>query len=156
MGPLFGVQLFQISYSANFAAVTSTKRRLSEMKSSDKTKYDEMMRDLQQEYLQQFPQRLQRMKQQWQEKNITAITREFHQLKGTGKTYGFSEVSELCEMLEFLCEEIQAPFPEITSALEILEKIFSTRAQGSILSFDGNDNFLQIKDLYLKTKGQKS
>jgi hypothetical protein len=71
---------------------------------------------------------------------------EFHKLKGTGKTYGLPEVTELCEICEVICRDkpkhVQTAIP---AALELLMAIFVTRAEGKMHILTGDPAFERLK-----------
>lgn len=63
-------------------------------------KFSELLAELKADYLSILPERIANLEKLLKEKNWKQMHIEFHKLKGTGKTYGFPEVSTICEKLE--------------------------------------------------------
>lgn len=61
---------------------------------------EELLQQLRQEYLLSFPEKLNALQQAITHRDYTEIERLTHQLKGTGKTYGFQEITELATPIE--------------------------------------------------------
>lgn len=62
--------------------------------------FDELLAGLRAEYLKGFEAKIENLKMATQVKDLKKIEEIFHQLKGTGKTYGFEEISLLAEPVE--------------------------------------------------------
>lgn len=77
-----------------------------------KPTWNEVLKELRAEYLIVLPERLALIQELTEfilsgapeapGKTIHDLNREYHKLKGTGRTYGFPDVSTLCEKLEQL------------------------------------------------------
>jgi HPt (histidine-containing phosphotransfer) domain-containing protein len=102
----------------------------------------QVLAELKSDYLKQFPKKLSEIQKLTESKNFAQLAEEYHKLKGTGKTYGFPEISVLCEHMEFLSlaqahqtrgHEEHPPdlFP---NALRVLEMIYQQYVTGR--SFD--------------------
>jgi HPt (histidine-containing phosphotransfer) domain-containing protein len=65
-------------------------------------KLNQVLKDLQIEYLVKFPGKIKLLKTLTAAQDWVQIENEYHKLKGTGKTYGFPEISVLGEKLEHL------------------------------------------------------
>lgn len=63
-------------------------------------KFSDLLKELKSDYLNILPERIANIEKLLMEKNWQQLHVEFHKLKGTGKTYGFPEVSEICEKME--------------------------------------------------------
>jgi HPt (histidine-containing phosphotransfer) domain-containing protein len=108
--------------------------------------FEQMMAELQVEYLTALPQRLIQMAEQLAVQNVSALREEFHKLKGTGKTYGLPEISELCEVAERIClERPQHVADAVPRALNLLRQIHKARINKSVVSLAEQSEFSQIK-----------
>jgi len=97
-------------------------------------KFSELLSELKQDYLVAFPQKIEKIKSLLENENWTDLAEEYHKLKGTGKTYGFPEVSVLCEQLELLARQTPPPQKAMfENATAVLERIRLAYAQGQIL-----------------------
>jgi|FLYM01.1.fsa_nt_gi HPt (histidine-containing phosphotransfer) domain-containing protein len=63
---------------------------------------DELLKNLQIEYLSELPSRIEVIKSHVESKDVRALVEDFHKLKGTGKTYGIPEISVIGEKMEML------------------------------------------------------
>ena len=90
--------------------------------------FDQMLEQLRVEYVQKLPQKIEDIRKSLKENQVASIREDFHKLKGTGKTYGIPEISELSELMEGLCETHASQLPEIVpEAVSILEEIHELR-----------------------------
>lgn len=67
--------------------------------------FEEMLKNLQREYLESMPEKISHIRQQIKDGTPLNLRDSFHKLKGTGKTYGIPEISELAATVEDICEE---------------------------------------------------
>ncbi len=92
--------------------------------------FDELLRQLQAEYLASIPEKVAQIKQLISQGDAGNLREAFHKLKGTGKTYGMPEVSELCAVVEMIC--IKTPQHAIQASqtgVEMLHEIHLARTQ---------------------------
>jgi HPt (histidine-containing phosphotransfer) domain-containing protein len=82
-----------------------TSNPKSDKKLTDKPSWDEVLKGLQSDYLIQVADRLPKISLLVAAKDWKTSESEFHKLKGTGKTYGFEEVSTICRLLEAQCQK---------------------------------------------------
>jgi HPt (histidine-containing phosphotransfer) domain-containing protein len=64
---------------------------------------------LRRDYLNAIPEKIERIRELSCSSNFDELHTEFHKMKGTGRTYGLPEVSQVGEALERLCEQKAAP-----------------------------------------------
>jgi HPt (histidine-containing phosphotransfer) domain-containing protein len=89
------------------------------------------MAELQKEYIQSFPAKIADIEVYIQTQDITNLINSFHKLKGSGKTYGIPEISELGERFEFLYKNKGSEaLPYAKTAVLIIQKIHQSRLQG--------------------------
>ena len=65
--------------------------------------FQNMMAELKTEYLKELPDKVKYIETLLAQSNQTELENEFHKLKGTGKTYGVPEVTDICEIAEEAC-----------------------------------------------------
>ena len=78
------------------------------MKSTD---YDELIGELRAEYLESFHGKYEQMLQSFKQGQWSSLEMEFHKLKGTGRTYGAPEVTQLSERMEQICKTCKEDSP---------------------------------------------
>jgi HPt (histidine-containing phosphotransfer) domain-containing protein len=89
-----------------------------------KPKLSSVLGELKNDYLKKLPQKIDNLKVLAKDQNWEALEDEYHKLKGTGKTYGFPEISVLCEKLELLSQlEAHRSCELFESAHELLERM---------------------------------
>ena len=84
--------------------------------SSDNDKvarFTQMLKDMKADYLVALPRKIELIQQLIADEKWADLNEEYHKLKGTGKTYGFPEVSEVCQALETLSAIRPVQNPEI-------------------------------------------
>ena len=107
-----------------------------------------MMNQLKLEYLSAMPERLEKISTSLENKDWTSLIEEFHKLKGTGKTYGFPEVSQLGELVEDLLNTKGSKNEKLVIfALDILKDIYHERNQQRELDLFSDKRFQTIKEL---------
>lgn len=72
---------------------------------SKKQDLSTVLSDLKKDYLAKLPLKILRLKELTQAENWEDLYTEYHKLKGTGKTYGFPEISAVCEKLEIFAQK---------------------------------------------------
>lgn len=106
-----------------------------------------MMAELQEEYLQSFPEKYETMKTYFRNSEWYNLELEFHKLKGTGTTYGVPEVSELCEFMEAHCQNKGAIQEEdLLTSLTLLQKIREKYSMGKTYELSTDSQYLELKN----------
>ncbi len=110
--------------------------------------FEKMMQELQAEYLAAMPQKFIDINEHIAKKDIAILREDFHKLKGTGKTYGMPEISELGEVIEKIClnnkdQALQAA----STGLRLLAAIHKVRLAKKPFALQENPEFLAIKKL---------
>jgi HPt (histidine-containing phosphotransfer) domain-containing protein len=117
---------------------------------SNSSKEDELnniLEDLKNDYKSQMPSRLAKLESLTQKNDFAGLALEYHKLKGTGKTYGFAEISKISEQLEKICENSQ-DHKLIVIGLELLKKYFT-----SLEGHSNNEKFnLETDESYIALK----
>lgn len=65
-------------------------------------RFSQLLLELKEEYLKALPKKIEKINQLLEEEKWNELHDEFHKLKGTGKTYGFPQISQVCQILENL------------------------------------------------------
>lgn len=106
---------------------------------------NDLMAELQQEYIQSFPAKIADIEAYIQVQDISNLINSFHKLKGSGKTYGIPEISELGERFEFLYKNKGlAALPFAKTAVLIIQKIHHARLQGKPYILAEDEHFASL------------
>lgn len=65
--------------------------------------FEEMLKSLQRDYLASMPEKIALIETQIKAGATADLRQSFHKLKGTGRTYGLPEITELAEVVEDIC-----------------------------------------------------
>lgn len=110
--------------------------------------FEELMQELQKEYLADLPGRVQAIQSAFDRASINEIREDFHKLKGTGRTYGIPEISDLAGAMEQICIRCPDQVGQvIPSALAILHEIHLYRTAAQAFDILSDKRFSQIKRL---------
>lgn len=110
--------------------------------------FDDLLKTLHQEYLSSLPIKISSIQNQMQVGDPSELRESFHKLKGTGRTYGLPEVSELAAVVEEIC--IDYPPKAVAAvglALDILREIHTARLSGKPFALEVDERFNQIRKL---------
>lgn len=115
-----------------------------------KEKLSAVLAELKAEYLVALPQKIERLKFHTDNEDWENLSEEYHKIKGTGKTYGYPEISIIAEKLEGLAKakETQLP-PLFQQALSLLERIRVAYANNQKFNMDEDQTvrtILSMKD----------
>lgn len=107
--------------------------------------FEKMMAELRRDYVNGIPQKIIDIEAHLGANDATTLRDDFHKLKGTGRTYGIPEISELAEAVEKICLKKPDLIGEIVpKAVELLRAIHSARIGGQAYVLDGNTVFAPI------------
>ncbi len=110
----------------------------------------QVLAELKAEYLVKLPDKILKLKTLTSEKNWPALEEEYHNLKGTGKTYGFPEISAVCEKLESLAQRSETQLPNLfTEALHLLERMHQSYLSGLPFDLQNDSTYKSITKLKL-------
>lgn len=94
------------------------------MNEDSKKKLTAVLEELKTEYLAKFPHKILKLKELTELRRWRDLEEEYHKLKGSGKTYGYPEVSVVCEKVESLLMRNFIQKPEVyEQSVLLLEKI---------------------------------
>lgn len=108
--------------------------------------FDDMMDELRQEYVASLPSKILTIEEHFAAQDIPELQNDFHKLKGTGKTYGLPEVSELGMAMENICktkpDQLAESFP---LAIKLLKRIYDERLSGKAVDLSTQPEFSSIR-----------
>ena len=108
----------------------------------------DVLAELRKSYIEALPSRTDTIEKLWSERRYADVETEFHKLKGTGKTYGIPEISQVGEVTERLCECGTTSAEEtVPSALKLLRKISDARAKGELCRLEDDPDYLYLSEL---------
>ena len=114
----------------------------------DSSKHRALIAELQKEYLAGFEKKFCRILEFHEKKNWSALELEYHNLKGTGTTYGMPEVTELCQQMERLCRENKKIKKELLEiSIKLLEKIADKYRDQKPFTLSESPDFIKLKSI---------
>ncbi|MDX9732468.1 MAG: Hpt domain-containing protein [Bdellovibrionales bacterium] len=109
---------------------------------------NDVLAELRKTYLDALPERANMIEKLMSESRYSEVETEFHKLKGTGKTYGLPEVTQIGEIAERLCEQGSTSAEEsVPAALRVLRKVTAARTAGHPLDLENDVDFLYLMEL---------
>ncbi len=126
-----------------------------------------LLAELQKNYLASFAEKKVNLENLWKTGKLEELTTEYHKLKGTGRTYGLPEVTQLGEVLESICEYHVGLQNEATLtaalaravpvSLRLLDRIQTSRTSaGEEYILDADADFLLLLALLPKKTGRQT
>ena len=110
--------------------------------------FEDLLKSLQQDYINALPAKIEIIKKQVASKDVSEIRESFHKLKGTGRTYGLPEVSELAALVEAFCLAQSAhALTAAQHALVVLTEIHSARSKQQEFALTQSSAFQEIQKL---------
>ncbi|MCB0412398.1 MAG: Hpt domain-containing protein [Bdellovibrionales bacterium] len=107
--------------------------------------FNEMMSQLRKEYLTSLPEKISELKADLDSKNVEKLKEDFHKLKGTGKTYGIPEVSQLAEAVEKIYfHKPDNALKATEEALGLLKDIYELRSQEKSMDLATQRAYLRL------------
>jgi hypothetical protein len=108
----------------------------------------DVLAELRKTYLEALPSRADGIEKLLSEGRYNEVETEFHKLKGTGKTYGLPEVSQVGEVAERLVEHGSTSAEEsVPAAIKVLRKITTSRAAGLPHDLEKDADYLYLAEL---------
>lgn len=92
--------------------------------------FDQMMAELRAEYIASIPQKIKDIQAHLNASDVGLLRDDFHKLKGTGKTYGIPEISDVGAAVEKICTtKKENATLAVQKALIVLQGIHDSRNQ---------------------------
>ena len=107
-------------------------------------KLSDILGQMKVEYQRNFPQKILNLQKLFASSDWPQLAEEFHKLKGTGKTYGFPEVSTLCEAMEIYCRQGGRDQQLLKDTLAVLEKMQTSWASGQNFNLHADPESVRI------------
>jgi HPt (histidine-containing phosphotransfer) domain-containing protein len=105
----------------------------------------DVLKELQKNYLASMPEKISNLELLWSKRELDLLKTDYHKLKGTGRTYGFPEITALGAALERLCEIDQASLERaVPLSVNLMKRIRDLRAQDLALDLDKEPDFQVI------------
>lgn len=115
---------------------------------SDSSELEAILAKLRNDYLAALPAKIETLETTWSAGDFLHLKTEFHKLKGTGKTYGLPEISELSLLMEHLVMlRKEALHEAMPLALELYREIHATRLSGEEPLLDQSAGFNRLKEI---------
>lgn len=110
--------------------------------------FEDMMKQLKEEYISSLPEKIFEIEARVNAGSVTELREDFHKLKGTGKTYGLPEISQLAEVVEKICTHQPDKAVEVSkTAVDLLKRIHHHRQSSEVYKLLENENFHKICQL---------
>lgn len=124
----------------------------------------DVLAELQRNYIASMPGKIAMLDGLWRAGELDKLRTEYHKLKGTGKTYGLPEVTQVGEALERLCDADALPHEKtfthkpvgaarttldraVPLSLSLLARIHEQRAKGEVPLLEEFEDFRAILQL---------
>jgi HPt (histidine-containing phosphotransfer) domain-containing protein len=102
----------------------------------------DVLAELQKNYLASMPEKIQNLEKLWSERKLELLKTDYHKLKGTGRTYGFPEITSLGAAMERLCEIDQSSLERaVPISVKLMTRIRDLRSKGQALDLDQEPDF---------------
>jgi HPt (histidine-containing phosphotransfer) domain-containing protein len=112
----------------------------------DRKKLDDLFKELSFEYRAKMPKRIQDLKIALSQEDFPTLESLFHKYKGTGKTHGFADVSDICALAESIFIQKSPLWKEASQiAINLMEKRFITD-NGPISAHNKSEGLQQNPD----------
>lgn len=110
---------------------------------------DEMLKELQKNYINIMPAKLSSMIENAGKKDYKTLREEFHKIKGTGKTYGIDEISDLGAIFEEILIKCEfAPQEQwVKDAIGIFKDIYGSRSEGQAFEIFSDPRFKNLQNV---------
>lgn len=105
----------------------------------------DLLAELQKTYLATLPEKVLNLETLWKTNQVELLETEYHKLKGTGRTYGLPEVTQVGEAMEHLCGGVASALDQaVPLSLILLTRIHVTRNGGHPLKVETEPEFQTI------------
>lgn len=108
--------------------------------------FEDMLKKLKDEYITNLPSKFDELKFLAEKKDFEELENFFHKLKGSGKSYGVSEVTTYGEYFENqLKAKKSLTEDQLSCSITLLEKIINERSVDKEFDIQTNEDFLKLK-----------
>ncbi len=107
--------------------------------------FEELLIKLNREYLNSLPNKIKNIERLVNEADFSGLREAFHKLKGTGRTYGLPEVSDLAAAAEAICQsDAQKTISMALVAADLLKEIYDHRLRQEMYHLHSDPRFTEI------------
>lgn len=109
---------------------------------------NDLLKELQLEYIQSLPEKMMEIETHLKSQNLELLINAFHKLKGSGKTYGLEEVTILGQFFEsWLRKEGTKAMPFANYAIAILKRIEDARKKQTPYDMTKDIDFKKLESM---------
>lgn len=107
---------------------------------------EDVLAKLQKTYISNMPEKLKLMKSYIEAKNFTALREEFHKIKGTGRTYGLPEVTDLGAVFEeiLILTEFNPALNSALDAYDLFKDIHTSRSKNKAFNISQDPRYKNL------------
>ena len=106
---------------------------------------EDLLSELRKEYVATIPAKVRLIDHLWSLREMTDLETEYHKLKGTGRTYGLGEITQIGEAVERLCEKAPHHLGQaVPLSLALLQRVQAAREHGKALDLEKDADFQTI------------
>ena len=115
----------------------------------------ELLRDLQKTYLASIPEKIQAIQILFEANQLKLLKTDFHKLKGTGRTYGLPEVTQIGEAMEQIVASANPGdiHEAVPLSMQLLGDIAQLRALGELPKIEESPAFIRIVEILTAQHG---
>lgn len=107
--------------------------------------FEQLLESLQKDYVESLPEKINKIKLYDIKNQVNEIKHIFHNMKGTGASYGIPEITELSTVLVQICRERPSALAwSLTLGLDLMEKIYLKRKAGQICHIQTEEKYHEI------------
>jgi HPt (histidine-containing phosphotransfer) domain-containing protein len=112
----------------------------------------DVLAGLQKSYLASMPDKINLIETLFKSNELEKLETEYHKLKGTGRTYGLPEFTQLGATLERICEIEPTSLKEaVPLSLSLMGRMRDARVQGGkSLSLDNEPDYQRLEKILIK------
>lgn len=110
--------------------------------------FEDLLKSLQVDYIRALPSKIESIRTLIAANDAVGLREAFHKFKGTGRTYGLPEVSELAEAVERICADHPPRAARAAElAAEILHDVHAARGRDEAFALASDARYLEIRKL---------
>jgi len=110
--------------------------------------FESMMEQLRIEYVDDLPNKIKDIESNFAKDQLQVVREDFHKLKGTGRTYGVPEITDLAEVMEKICIQFPKEAAQtVPEALDLLREIHTLRATAQSFDINKDHRFVRLKKI---------
>ncbi len=108
--------------------------------------FQELMARLQREYLESLPSKIAEIEQDCQDGELERLKVAFHKVKGTGKTYGLPEITQVAEPIEDILTHNRSQGIEAARiGIQLFKVIYRSKSAAKNLDIENEDGYLTLR-----------